>query len=278
VWFSVDNMALATAQAACVALPGAGVPRWMSRLRAGVWALIPPLSIAIVVGAIAVVPATADLLTWIALLLVPLGAALALGWAARGARPWLGAVVAPLLVLAWTAPDERFGQAAAIALIAASAVAAGRLIIGLAPLAVLKAGVVAMAVLDAILVFSNELQGPNALLVAAAPGVGLPQLQAAHVAGAGLGYGDFFAAAVVGAILAAERGPRVAAAAATLLVTLAWSQLFLVVDVIPATIPPALVLIGAEVFRRRPRLPRPRPFRAAGQPADCALGPSRSRP
>ncbi len=75
-----------------------------------------------------------------------------------------------------------------------------------------------MAVIDAILVFSNQLQAPNAVLVRAAPGLGLPQLQSAHFVHAGLGYGDFFAAAVVGAILAAEHGPRLAAAAAMLVV------------------------------------------------------------
>jgi hypothetical protein len=198
------------------------------------------------------VPSTADLLTWLALLLVPLGAALALAWAARGARPWLAAAVVPLVAIALAAPHARLGQAAAMVLIAASAITAARLVAGLAPLAFLKAAVIAMAVLDAILVFSNGLQGPNSVLVIADPGLGLPRLQSAHFAGAGLGYGDFFAAAIVGAILAAEGGPRVAAAVATLLVTQAWDQLFLVVDVIPATVPPALVLIGADLARRRP--------------------------
>jgi hypothetical protein len=254
VWFSSDNMALTVAQAACIALPGAGLPVWAARFRAGAWALVLPLSIGVVVGAIAVVPTTADLLTWIALILVPAGAALGLGWAARGARPWLALGAAPLLVLAWRMPDEHIGQASAVVLIAASAVAAGRLIAGLAPLALLKAGVIAMAVVDAILVFSNNLQGPNAVLVAATPGpagLGLPQLQSASFGHAGLGYGDFFAAAVVGAILAVERGPQISALAAMLLVTLAWDQLFLIYDVIPATIPPALVLVGTEAWRRR---------------------------
>lgn len=253
MWFSVDNMALTTAQAACIALPGAGLPAWAARFRTGAWALVLPLSIAVVIAAIAVLPTTADLLTWIALVLVPAGAAVALGWAARGARAWLALLTVPLLALAWSTPHERIGQVATVVLIAASAVAAGRAIAGLAPLALLKIGVIAMAVIDAILVFSNNLQGPNAVLVAATPGLGLPQLQSAHFAGAGLGYGDFFAAAVVGAILAAERGPRLAAAAAMILVTLAWDQLFLVYDVIPATIPPALVLIGAEAWRWRVR-------------------------
>ena len=172
-----------------------------------------PLSIAVVVVAIAQLPTTADVLTWVALLLIPPGCALALGWAAHGARPPLALLAAPLLVIAWTSQDTRAGQVAAIVLIAGSAVTLGRLLAGAAPLSLLKAGVVAMAAVDAYLVFSNHLQAPNAVLVAASPGPGLPQLQSASFGGAGLGYGDFFAAAVVGGILAAERGPQLVAAA-----------------------------------------------------------------
>jgi len=211
------------------------------------------VNIAIVVVAIAVIPTTADVLTWVALLLIPPGAALAFGWAMRGARPWLAVLAAPLLALAWAAPDTRIGQIATTLLILGSAVTVGRLLAGAAPLLLLKAGVVAMAASDAYLVFSGQLEAPNAVLVAAAPGLGLPQLQSASFGQAGLGYGDFFAAAVVGAILAAEARPQIVAALAMLVVTLAWDQLFLVYDILPATIPPALVLLGDEAWRRRPR-------------------------
>lgn len=273
MWFSADNLALTVAQAACIALPGAGMPAWAARFRSGAWALVLPLSIVVVVGAIAAIPTTAALLTWLALLLVPAGAALALGWSARGARPWMAVFAIPLLTFAWTEPHSRAGQVATVLLIAGSAITAGRLLTGVAPLALLKAGVVAMAIVDAILVFSNHLQAPNAVLVAAAPGLGLPQLQAAHFVNAGLGYGDFFAAGVVGAVLAAERGPRIAAAGAMLLVTLAWDQLFLVYEIIPATIPPALVLIGADLWRRMRAARRaPAPLGAPAAGASSAAG------
>jgi hypothetical protein len=250
VWFSADNVVLTVVQAACVALPAAGLPAWGRRFRSGKWALVLPLNIAIVVAAIAVLPATADVLTWIALLLVPPGCALALGWAARGARPWLAVFAVPLLALAWTMQDAIAGQVATTLLIAGSAVTVGRLLAGAAPLSLLKAGVYAMAAVDAYLVFSNKLQAPATVLNAAVPAEGLPRLQTGMFDGARLGYGDFFAAAVVGGILAVERGPQVAAAVATLAVSLAWDQLFLVYDVLPATIPPALVLLGVEGWRR----------------------------
>jgi hypothetical protein len=258
VWFSWDTLVLTLAQCACVALPAAGLPPWTRRFRTGAWALILPLNIAVVVIAIALIPTTADVLTWVALLLVPPGCALALGWAARGARPWLAVLAAPLLAVTWAWPDTRAGQVALTVLILGSAVTVGRLLAGAAPLGLLKAGVVAMAAVDAYLVFSGHLEAPNAVLVAAAPGLGLPQLQSAAFGHAGLGYGDFFAAAVVGGILAAEGRPQIGAALAMLVVSLAWDQLFLVYDILPATIPPALVLLGDEAWRRRPR-PRREP-------------------
>jgi hypothetical protein len=264
MWFEPDNMVLTLAQAAAIALPAAGLPLWTRRFRTGAWALVLPLSIVVVVVAIAAIPTTADVLTWVALLLVPPGCALALGWAARGARPWLAIIAAPLLALAWADQGTRAGQVATTLLILGSAITLGRLLAGAAPLTVLKAGVIAMAVVDGYLVFSGRLEAPNNVLIAAAPGLGLPQLQSASYNFASLGYGDFFAAAVVGGILAAERGPQVWAAVAMVAVSIAWDQLFLVYDILPATIPPALVLIGVEgwkAWRARRGSPRPDPVR-----------------
>jgi hypothetical protein len=270
MWFSADNVVLVLAQAACIALPAAGLPLWTRRLQTRAWALLPPLSIAVVVVAIALVPTTADVLTWVALLLVPPGCALALGWAARGARPALALAAIPLLALAWAAPDSYAGQLATIVLITGSAVTLGRLLAGGAPLPLLRAAVVAMAVVDGWLVFTGRLQAPNEVLVLAAPAPGLPQLQSASFGAAGLGYGDFFAAAVVGGILAAERRPQLAAAAGLVVVSLLWDQLFLVYDVLPATIPPAVVLIAMSLLARRRRSVEQAPCDGGG---DRVLGP-----
>jgi hypothetical protein len=248
MWFEADNMVLTAAQAACVALPAAGVPRALQRFRSGAWALVLPLCIVAVIVAINQFPQSADVLTWVALLLIPPGCALGLGWAMRGARWWLAPLAAPLLALAWADQDARIGQIATILLIVGSCVTLGRLLAGAAPLVALKLGLLAMAISDAILVFGNQLQAPNAVLVAAAPGPGLPQLQSASFHFASMGYGDFFAAAVLGGILAAERRPQLIPAIAVLVVSLAWDQLFLVVDTIPATVPPAIVLAGVEIW------------------------------
>jgi hypothetical protein len=251
VWFSADNFALNVAQAACVALPAAGLPAWTARWRGSAWALVLPLSIAVVVAAIAAVPQTADVLTWVALLLVPPGCALALGWAAHGARPWLATLAVPLLALAWALPDDRAGQVARTLLVMGSCVTLGRLLAGAAPLSLLQAGVVAMAVVDAVFIFGDLWGEQNATFNAAVPAENLPRLQVAHIGAVSTDYGDYFVAGLVGGILAAERRPQAVLAVATLAVAEAWNQLFLVVDSLPGTVPPCLVLLASEAWQRR---------------------------
>jgi hypothetical protein len=185
--------------------------------------------------------------------LVPPGCALALGWAAHDARPCLALLAIPLLVAALVAPEDALGRAARILLLVGSTAAAGRLLAGGAPLPLLKVGVIVMATIDAVLVLGNQFDAQFAGLDAARPGAGLPQLHLARVGDVATDYGDFFLAGLVGAILAAERGPQLTAAVAMLPVAEAWTQLFLVVDSLPNTTAPALVLIGAEVIRRRLR-------------------------
>jgi hypothetical protein len=258
MWFQLDNAALTAAQAACVALPAAGLPVALRRFTGGGWALVAPLSIAVVIALVAAIPTTAEVITWVALLLIPPGCALGLGWGMRGSRWWLASAVAPLLALAWADQHAPAGELATIVLIAGSCVLLGRLLAGATPMLLLKAGLVAMATVDAILVFGNQLQAPNAVLNAAAPGAGLPQLQYAALHGASMGYGDLLAAGVLGGLVALQRGPVLGAVVAFLVVSLAFDQLFLVVDTLPATVPPALVLVGLEAVRRLRAAPRGR--------------------
>jgi hypothetical protein len=252
VYFETDTSLLDAAQAACIALPAAGVPSALLRLGGWGWALLAPLSIVVSIGVIAILDAGADVLTWIALLLVPPGCALALGWAAHGARPWLAVLALPALVAALAAPDDPLGRLGRLVLIAGSVVTVGRLLAGAAPLGLLKAGVLAMAGIDAVVIFGDLFDRENALFDAAAPAAGLPRLQVAELGDASTDYGDFFVAGLVGAILAAERRPQTAAAVTMFVVAQAFNQLFLVVDSLPGTIPPALVMLAfaAPVNRR----------------------------
>ena len=156
MYFDLDTVVLDAAQALCIALPAAGVPAALLRLSGRVWALLAPLSLLGTLVAIRLAPSSADVLTWIALVLVPPGCALALGWAAHGARPWLALLAIPLLVAALTAPEAALGRAARILLIVGSTATAGRLLAAGAPLPLLKTGVIVMATIDAVLVLGNQ--------------------------------------------------------------------------------------------------------------------------
>jgi hypothetical protein len=246
VYFEPDTSLLDAAQAACIALPAAGVPVALLRLGGRGWALVAPLSIVVSIGIIALADTGADVLTWIALLLVPPGCALALGWAAHGARPWLAVLAVPALAAAMAAPDDPLGRLGRLVLIAGSVVTVGRLLAGVAPVGLLKAGVVAMAGVDAVVIFGDLFDRENALFDAAIPAAGLPRLQVAELGDASTDYGDFFVAGLVGGILAAEHRPQLAAAIATFAVAQAFNQLFLVVDSLPRTIAPALVMLAFE--------------------------------
>jgi hypothetical protein len=259
VYFQLDSSLLDATRAACIALPAAGLPRFLGRhIRPG-WALVAPLSILVVAAILEAWATGAAVLAWISLLLVPPGCALALGWAAHGARPPLALLAVPLLAVALAAPDSAAGQLGRIALIGGSVVTVGRLIAGAAPLTLVKAGIVAMATIDAIIIFGHLFDQQNAQFVGAVASPGLPQLQVARLGNASCDYGDFFAAGLTGAVFAAERRPQLKAALAVFLVTQAFDQLFLVVDILPATVPPALVLVGFELLSRR------RPERAWGR-------------
>jgi hypothetical protein len=251
MWFDLDTFVLDSAQALCIALPAAGIPAFLLRLGGRGWALVAPLSVVLSVAAIGVATASADVLTWVALVLVPPGCALALGWAAHGARPWLSLAVVPLLAAALAAPDDPLGRVARLLLIVGSVVTAGRLLAGGAPLRYLKAGVVAMAAIDAVFIFGDFFGEQNAAFNAAVPAAGLPRLQVADIGDVSTDYGDYFVAGLVGAILAAERRPQLPAAVATLATAQAFNQLFLVVDSLPGTVPPALVLLAVEAWHRR---------------------------
>jgi hypothetical protein len=268
--FVIANSVLIATQAALVALPAAGVPAALARFGGRGWSLVLPLSIAVVVAVIALEPAFADGLTWLALIAIPPLAAGALGWAAHGARPALALLAAPLLLVAIADAGGLAGDACAAALTALSCITLGRLIAGVAPGVALKLGIVAMAVIDAVLVFSEQLQPSNAVLNAAVPLQGLPQLQFLDLQHASMGYGDVFVAGVLGGVLAAERRAQLPVALLVLALSVAWDSLFFVLDTLPATVPVAVALVIAELvaWKREDRwtLGRPRRGRERARP------------
>lgn len=250
----LSNYVLDAAQAGLVALPGAGLPRWIPPLRSRAWALVLPGSIVGVIGGISLLPGLADVLTYLALVACPLLAAAALAWADRRlVHPAWILLAAGLLALAIADRGTVPGDLAATTLTALSCVTLARLLVAVAPATLVKLALVVMAVIDAYLVFSTHIDKSNDALNAAAPALGLPQLQVAALHGSLLGYGDLFVAAVLGALLAAEHRPQGRAALLTLLALAAFDVLFLWFDTLPATVPVAVVLVGLEGWHRRCR-------------------------
>src|SRR5271154_619037 len=222
-WISIG--ALSLAQDALVAVPGCGSLGALRGLRGRRWALIPPLSvIGFVFLARGAEQASAQGLTYLALVAVPLLAALALGWLTWNAhppRPARALLVAPLFVLAWVDRSGLAGQGAALVLSALSCVSLGVLLAAVTPPRWLAGGIVAMAVADTTLVVSDLLQRPNDALNAAHPAAGLPRLQSEVFGSAVMGYGDLFVAALLGALLAVTVGRSTQTRAAVLATALA---------------------------------------------------------
>jgi hypothetical protein len=188
---------------------------------------------------------------------VPPLAALALGWAMRGARPWFALGAALLFGLAWADRHGLAGDVAGLLLDALSCVSLGVLLVAVTPRALVKLGIVATAVVDSWLIISQLLQSPNAVLGAAAPVAHLPQLQRVVFGRATMGYEDLFVAALLGALLAAQ--PRLAMRGALIaaVVALTMNLLFLVVHELPATVPIAatLLILEASALGARRRAP-----------------------
>lgn len=286
--FAVSISILGLVQAALVALPAPRRrPGWIERLSSPWWALVPALSIAVVIGAIEISPGSADALTYLALVAVPPLAAYALGaltrvrfnppytraeTSSRGDSSWLApiSVATALFALAWVSPHSLAGEAMATALSGLACVTLGWLLVCGVPARWLRLGVYAMAVIDTVYVSSDLLQGPNAVLNAAAPAAGLPRLQAIHFGSALMGFGDLFVAALVGCLLASDGRKRnwggrklpgasgrrgsldrqLLCAALVAVLALAFDLLFFALDELPSTVPVAAAL--ALVQWKRP--------------------------
>jgi hypothetical protein len=226
------------------------LPPRLRRFHGRAWGLVPIASIVVVVFTIRYVSSTATGLTYLALVAVPILAAAALGGVMRGGRPWLAPLVIPLFLLAWLDKSSLVGQASATLLSALSCVTLGVVLGMVTPRAWLKAGIVLMAAADVWLVTTDLLQAPNATLVAAAPGGGLPQLQSALFGTVSMGYGDLFVAGLLGAVLAAQWRRQWQAALLTFALAAAFDLLFLVISELPATVPVALALVLTEGYQR----------------------------
>jgi hypothetical protein len=273
-WVSISILGLV--QAALVALPiPRPLPSPLDRLGSPWWALIPALSIVVVVAVIELDPNSATWLSYLALVTVPPLAAYALGALIHGSNTltssffansatkvevsgWgLPVVVAvALFALAWAVSGSLVGETAAMALSGLACITLGWLLVSAVPVLWLRLGVYAMAVLDTWFIASDLLQGPNAVLSTANPVGDLPRLQAVHFGSAQMGFGDLFIAALVGCLLAKQAadgtipghiGPfsahrQLVGAVLVAVLALLFDLLFFAVDELPATVPVAVAL------------------------------------
>jgi hypothetical protein len=250
-------------QAALVALPQPRRFGWLDALRSPWWALVPGLSIVVVIGVVALEGESATVLSWLALIAVPLVVALTLGWLIHGARREWAAATVPLFAIAWAGSGSLIGDTAATALTALGCIGLGWLLVSVTPPFWLKLGIYAMAAVDIWFVAANLLQGPNATLTAAVPS-GLPRLQVVHFGDALMGFGDLFIAATLGCLLSLPAdgltGPvrldlsarrQLLGAALVAGLALGFDLLFFAVDTLPATVPVAVALALTELIDRR---------------------------
>jgi hypothetical protein len=265
--FWPSDAVLLLTQAALVCGPRPRLPHAVQRLRGGIWAWVMPVSLGGTIAVLAADPGLAHAYSWVAVIGIPLLAVASIVALLEGRRDgagmgrpsaWLAGLViaAALLGYSWGVHSGLAAQAAATALTALSATTLAAYLATVTPAGWLKVGIVTMATLDAILVSAQLLQGPNDTLNAATPGAHLPHLQVVVFGSAVIGYGDVFIAAVLGTVLVADlRLSRTVrpwqGALVVLLCAAAFDALFLVVDVLPATVPVAVALLLLELWVRR---------------------------
>jgi hypothetical protein len=268
--FSISSVCLCAAQAGTVALP-CTAPQIVRVKKAAVWGVVPLASIVFVVVALRAASSAAAMLTYLSLAAVPPLAALALARGVRWGRRWLALLVIPLFALAWGARNDIAGQFAAVVLSILACVALAVLLTQLAPIRWLKIGILLTALGDVLMIGAHYLQPAQDLLNFATPGFDLPAFQRVLLSGVVMGFGDFFVAALLGAVLAAE-GCRYQDRAALLTfgIALAFDLLFIAFPVLPATVPVAIALIVVE---RRAK--RREPLRLRGQVLAAAAAESR---
>lgn len=249
-----SSAALAGIDLALVALPKCVMIRPLRRLGSPWFALALPGSIASAVLAIRLWPGAATALGLLALIAVPVLAAFALGYVVHGARPVFAALVPTALLIGVTAAGGVVSGALSVALTCLSAIGLAVLLLDVTPLHWLKIGIVAMCGVDVVLVAGGVLGPANDLLNHALSGTGLPQLQSITVGDVTEGYGDLFIASLLGGIVASEHGPQLGIALVTGLLSLLLAAMFLLVSLIPSTVPAAVALLLLELAKPGGRL------------------------
>jgi hypothetical protein len=240
---------LGLVQAAVVLLPRAPRPRWLAALRRH-WLLVigPAAALTAATFVPSVASASGSGLSTLALIAVPLLAAVGIAWGTRLHHVALVPVVGVLFAAAWADPGGTLGEAAGLVLVSLSAVALAILVVGILPITVSKIGICVWAAVDLSVALAHHLEEASRPIFQAAPVVG-PHLQFQRVVlgSSSMEYADLFVAAALGAVLALEGRRRGVASLLLALFASASSLFFLVTDTLPATVPIALAMLVDEL-------------------------------
>ena len=264
---------LCAAQGVLVMIPAVG--RDSTSRRGALVGLIGPAAAMVVgVGLVTLLGgAGASLLTWLGTTATPVLAG-SLGWIANWRLPALTAVAAATLyVIAWQA-GGRTSQIASMLLIGGACLAIAGFVGPITPARYLALGLVGLVALDTYLVFAttNVAHTMTALNhttlplvgVAGAPSHPLPGLQEIDLGNSIMGWLDFLAPALLGAVIGRQTRPRVVAGLCVALAAMLFGLLLIdVTSNLPATVP---VLAGLAVTWRAWWYREPIPV-PAGSPA-----------
>lgn len=236
--------ALCLAQGVLVAVPAVG--REPSRRHAALGLAGPAAAMIIGVGTVRLAGGSgADFLAWLGTFATPVLAGV-LGWAARWRRPPMTALAAAILYLiAWQAGGH-LAEAAGAALIGGACLAIAAIVGPITPARYLAIGLVILIAVDVYLVWGNRQveHTTSALQQATLPHVGashhtkpLPALQQIDLGDSSMGWLDFLAPALLGAVVGRRTRPRLRAAVAVAVAALAWGFVLELTSPIPATVP-----------------------------------------
>jgi hypothetical protein len=258
-------------QAATAAAPSRLAPE---KGRGAVGLLVPAALLAAGVAILDLLPQGPHALALLATFGTPALAA-AGGFLSRNPRWWLWPPVAAALWLAAWLAHGLVREAAGVALIAAACIAAASAAAAVAPAWSIRAGLVALAILDVVLVWGTTgvSQATNALEHVSLPhaaGTPLPSLQQATFGGALMGWLDLLAPALLGVVVAGRT--KLGSALATGIAAGLWGLLLFTTSEVAATVPALAGLAFAAAHARRRRLGHP------FEPAGPRGGPRRDRP
>ena len=261
---------LAALQGLLVLLPrAAGSVRW-SRLRSPTWALLLPGALMVGTFGVLEVPHGATGLAKLAAVATPVLVVLAVISVVRGPR-WVWLAALPVLGVGVTLHSWP-AMLAATALTALGCLSLGAALVRLTPLPWLAAGIAAMCIVDVALLGTGVGQPAAGHLEDALSHSGLPEFHRAQLGSMNRDYPDLVLAGVLGTVLAGHARQLTAAVLVAVLAS-ANGLLFLVADMLPATVPlgvAAAAVFALERWRgtaRRPKRHGPRAHRgSASQP------------